>query len=582
MPKGTILRDHLTPEAVAIESVFQIKEKAGGIVPFYLNPTQARYDRQRTTRDAMNRARAGRDIINKARQQGFSAFVDADMPVNAFTKPYFRGLILAHVADSSQILFDRVKFYLSHPRNADQVPGFEIAEEDIEYVINPEDTLVENRKTIKFHNGSTIIVTTANSKNTAVGDTLDYVHASEVSKWKKSVVNALRTGLFQAVTQQGTIVIESTGEGTDNFFYDLSKASSEDPSHEYTQHFFPWFESPEYVSPEPEDLAKKILGDLREDLEEDYIAAHFKVTARQLLWRRRKLTSDFIENGTPNLSLFKKEYPATFIECFQTNVHAIFPKFNWMMNAPEWQQRIGTGLWKHEGHPRTGYTYVAGIDVAAGIRKDYTVLDIWCADTLEQVCQHRTNTMNPAMAAKVHAEIMWRYRAHAVPEANNHGYAYILALEEAYPRNLIFAEPEREDQIMHREDLSVHNLGFYTATGKKGKWISLFADFLATTPFKVYSDATAHELSNFTETDAGKLEGDGGGNDDCVMAGMLAFIGMSYLHLLPQSTAIVYGKQNQLILPELSNSAFPGMEQFIKNTDEGIDYGIEDDLHPIT
>jgi hypothetical protein len=529
MPKAVKLRSILTPEAIAIEKTLQVKDKdTGKIIPFKLNAVQRRYDMQWTGRDKWSQESATRDIVNKARQQGISALITAYILIMALNKPYFRAIILTHVGSSSEVLLDKIKFYLEHPQK--NIGNFEVIEEK---------TLVDNRKVIKLSNGSSIVITTANNKNTAVGDTADAIHASEVSRWKKSTIDSLKTGLLQTLPRTGHLWYESTSNGLDGFFYDITMQSYLDTegTSPHWQHFFSWIESPEYSKPfKTVEDRERFMNNLRSDLEEEEaielcrISEYGIPTPEQMYWRRDKILSDFIKDRIPNLSAFKQEYPSTLLESFQTSVNSLFKKFNWIENEPRWKFNSDRNYWYLEGHPKADHTYVAGVDTAAGIGKDYTFLDIWDVDTQEQVAQWFSNTVDPIAAAYIHAPILWLYKAFLVAEINNHGYSYVSHMIEVYPQDMMYHEDRYNDK--EEDSLGITGLGFKTGA-RKPLWINRYSNYLTTMQARIYSSQTAVQLSSFTETDSGKLEGGDKANDDAVISGLMTFIGMWNLDRIP-------------------------------------------------
>lgn len=541
MPRAKQLRTMLSPEAMAIEQLLQVKDKlTGKIVPFKLNPVQRRYDMQWTGRDRYNQPAPTRDIINKARQQGVSAIITAYILIMALWKPYFRAIILTHVSSSSEVLLDKIKFYLANPQR--ELGKFSVEEEK---------TLIDNRKIIKLANGSSIIITTANNKNTAVGDTADAIHASEVAKWRKSTIDGLKTGLLQTLPPTGHLWYESTGEGLDGFFYDITMNAYRDTRGDtpHWQNFFSWVESKEYskIFASEEDK-RQFMENLRDDLEELQAIKRCKdyglgeLTPEQLYWRRDKILSDFIKNGAPNLKLFKQEYPSTLLESFQSTAYTIFPKYNWIEDDDNWIYDDDGGYSYLKGHPKAGHMYVAGVDVGAGIGKNSTVLTIWDVDDLEEVFQHVTNLMSPIAAAYLHARFMWRYRALCIPELNNHGYAYISHLIEVYPQEFVFSEDRTSKLTQDVDNLGIEGFGFLTGV-RKPLWINRYADFLSTSGFVIYSRVTASQLNSFTETDSGKMEGDNDADDDAVMSGLMCFVGVVHLDKVPVKIISEFGTQ---------------------------------------
>ena len=88
----------------AIERFLHISNKSGRKVPFELNNAQQR---------VLARL-SGRDIVPKARQQGITSLFLACFFLDCLAYENLRCVVIAHDADSTERLFQRVHFYLDN------------------------------------------------------------------------------------------------------------------------------------------------------------------------------------------------------------------------------------------------------------------------------------------------------------------------------------------------------------------------------------------------------------------------------------------------------------------------------------
>jgi hypothetical protein len=100
------------------------------------------------------------------------------------------------------------------------------------------------------------------------------------------------------------VILESTANGVGNVFHQLWSDAERGLS-DHIPIFVPWFWQPEYS--EPVQPGFSLEGD-----EADYQAA-YRLTDEQMMWRRRKLQSDF----RGDIALFDQEYPATAALAFR-------------------------------------------------------------------------------------------------------------------------------------------------------------------------------------------------------------------------------------------------------------------------
>lgn len=179
-----------------------------------------------------------RNIILKARQLGFTTLICILWLDHALFTPNVRCGIIAHDRDSAEIIFrDKVKFAYENlpPALLEKFP-----------------LKNDNASELRFaHNNSSIRVATSMRSGT--------IHRLLVSEFGKICAKypdraaEVVTGSLPAVPKNGIAVIESTAEGREGEFYDMTMrakaghdAGKRLSTLDYRFHFFPWWQEPEY------------------------------------------------------------------------------------------------------------------------------------------------------------------------------------------------------------------------------------------------------------------------------------------------------------------------------------------------
>ncbi len=266
------------------KNALKIKTKQGKLAPFVLNKAQ-RYIHDCLEKQLEEKGMI-RAVILKGRQQGCSTYVGGRFYQKASWSGYTAVYILSHEADSTSVLFSKVKMY------------WELSPE----VIRP-DLKISNKTEFVFDNGSTYKVGTAGSGHTGRSQTNQLFHGSEVAFYEKA--EDLKSGVLQTVSDEpGTeIILESTANGMTGFFYDTCMMALRGEG-DYQLIFVPWFWQDEYRARVPDDF---VLTD-----EERRLKALYDLDNGQILWRRRKIE-------ILGERLFKQEYPFTVQEAFQSS-----------------------------------------------------------------------------------------------------------------------------------------------------------------------------------------------------------------------------------------------------------------------
>ena len=478
----------MTPEAALIEQTFQIVNKQGEKVPFILNPVQLAYDEGRTNRD----------IIVKARQQGFSSFIEALIVLACLTTENIRAVLIAHDRESTEKLFDRARFFVNNLR-----AGPMKMEVDL--------TRSSRREFYFTAMNSTFYIGTAGSESFGRGDTINLLHCSEVAMWPDP--RAMTAGLFQAVPRDGTIWIESTANGRGNWFHLLATRAMEGRSR-FRCHFFPWWALPEYAVPVSEPL------ELSE--EEVSLKESFGLSDEQILWRREKLAEMDDSELVGGTNLFPQEYPATFDEAFLASGLSVFRQVPVFQKEPVERRRFLT-VWER---PVPGCRYVLGVDVAAGVGADRSVIEGLDCESFEQAFEWASDCVDPDELAYEIGRLAREYNmAFVVPELNNHGLATIETLRRIYPPSLIL----QRYQYDKREGIEkTDRLGWLTTQKTKSQLVTNLRRALRN-GLKVYSEWLRSELSTFVEHEDGRLGAQSGCYDDRVIAMALAVSGYRYV-----------------------------------------------------
>lgn len=251
-----------------------------------------------------------RNIILKARQLGFTTLVAILwLDTALFSKSPIRCGIIAQDRDAAEVIFrDKVRFAYNH------LPDDLRAAMPLQ-----KDSATE---LLFAHNGASIRVATSMRSGT-----LHRLHVSEFGKISAKHPDKARevvTGSIPAVPKNGILVIESTAEGQDGHFYEMTQRAKADAEtrkvlgkKDYKFHFFPWWEEPNYtLDPTTVVLTPVNLAYFNEL--EATIAR--RLTPGQKAWYASTLRNDFSDDAP----LMWQEYPSTPTEAFQVSTEGCY------------------------------------------------------------------------------------------------------------------------------------------------------------------------------------------------------------------------------------------------------------------
>jgi hypothetical protein len=269
-----------------INNLYYIVDKRGAKIKFVLNWAQ----------EQLYRDMWYCNLILKARQLGMSTFICNLFLDRCIFNPNKSAGIIAHTLEDAQQIFRRVKF----------------AYDNLPKIIRDSITADNNTaQMLKFSNGSSIRVGTSLRSST-----MQYLHISEFGKICAKYPDKAKeivTGALNTLEVGQYCFIESTAEGREGYFYDMSRAaqtlrvSKADLSQlDFRFHFFPWWGEPGY----------RIGSDaaISDDLMHYFATLRgigIELTQEQKSWYALKSLTQGED--------MKREYPSTADECWEVS-----------------------------------------------------------------------------------------------------------------------------------------------------------------------------------------------------------------------------------------------------------------------
>lgn len=515
------------------EKYVKIKNKDGEMVPFKLRKYQLRLWYLILQMIAENRP--VRIIVLKSRQLGFSTMMQAYLLWRTIFNPYSGCLTVAHDAESSGKLFEKVEFAYEN------LPRWLYA--DLEAAKN--NAVRGKRLAFGKPLDSSFFVDTAGNKNIGRSMTFQRAHLSEVAFWEN--IDIKMYGLMQALGKRpGTeCVLESTANGMGTYHHKMWVRACTGQSM-WEPFFVGWSEDDDCRMPCPEHFEF--------NKEEKELARKFKLSREQIYWRHITIAD---ECGGDE-ELFRQEYPIEADEAFIVSGNPYFgPKVveaalknakdpaKWgkielvngkptMIGSHQPDVEVSGGfqddgtpfktssgepnpnapwwIWKD---PQPEHPYAIGADIAGGTGPDYSAAHILDLKTEEIVATFR-GKLDPDEFAH---QLRWMGLTYNVallaPEKNNEGRATVLKLQKDlfYPR--IFFHQHEEDWSGGMKQ----TWGWTTSSRTRPTMLAQFASSMRERTPKLYCERTAREMGSFVRVDTSKIaEAAEGANDDMVMS----------------------------------------------------------------
>lgn len=333
-------------------------------------------------------------LILKPRQIGSSTIICAYLFWKAFTSPDpVTFAVLSHKLASSKHLLAIIKRFWENLPTSLKTP-----------------LSVDNTTELRFKNGAGIIAVSAEGKGGLRSFTCSILLMSEYA-FAENPEELKATAL--ASLNNGKLIIESTA----NYFNDaLHKEIMlyERGLVAWNYLFFPWFSHAEYSM-------KIVEGEVFiPDEEELELIRRYSISHEGLLWRRTKMSKIGRDK-------FTREFPVCLEEAYKMTGNTYFTP-----DDLKWLQPIQVEAIENVTleAPKPDDRYSIGVDVSAGVSRDYSVVYILSKMTNQPVCIYRSNKISPTELAEVIFDLSVKYNnAVALIESNNYGATVINELK---------------------------------------------------------------------------------------------------------------------------------------------------------
>lgn len=247
------IKEKLGDRLWRLNHLYKIQDATGKQVTFKLNAVQQKlYDNIWYLND-----------ILKARQEGISTFLNIYfLDICLWNENKSAGIICDTLANAKNFLEDKIKY------------AYENLDDWIKEAIKIKSySKSADNAGIWFSNGSSIRVGTSFRSGT-----LQYLHVSELGKISKTSpdkAKEIQSGALNTVQVGQQVFIESTAEGAEGLFYDITKKAedlqitkTELTKMDFKFHFFAWHEDEKYAMAKPASFkfskaSEKYFEDLR-------------------------------------------------------------------------------------------------------------------------------------------------------------------------------------------------------------------------------------------------------------------------------------------------------------------------------
>lgn len=482
----------------------KIKDKVGQIIP--LVPNKAQREVVDYVLWCLENDQPIRVIVLKARQEGLSTIIEALIYWWTNTHKNVASKIVAHEQGSATKIYRMFERFYEHT-----LPVFQNTRKfhsrTALYFDKPDGTGLK----------SEIDTATAENPKSGRGETIQWLHGSEIAFWRDAP--ELAAGLLNTVALQPktAIFLESTANGAAGYFYQEWQAAKAGES-SFKPFFFPWYIHDEYrIKTAP--LKDKTDEELRWQ-------KVYGIDDEQLAWYRWK-SKELGRTG----GKMKQEYPFNDAEAFLASGRARFDTEKLL--AMELQARepayyelyqvtdevkfkkVASGPFKVWKKPEEDRKYIIGVDVAEGLEVgDFSVIDVTDKETLETVARWRGQVEPADLGDLCEMVGTWYNRALIGVEINNHGLTVVQRLRDRRYDNLY----RREVKLDERLEETTQRLGWLTNIKTKPLMIDTLAEAIKTNQIKDYDAVFIRECLSYVIDERGKTGAQAGAYDDTVMA----------------------------------------------------------------
>jgi len=366
-------------------------------------------------------------------------------------------------------------------------------------------------------NFSALWIGTAGAKVFAHGDTIHWLHLSELSRYPDA--QELMTGAQNAVPEGGYICIESTANGMGGKFYDLYTGAKRGEN-SYKPFFYTWPWKEDYRDDlTPEQRAAFMPSEEEADLIEAMAEQSFELTFEHLAWRRRKKGDD--------PQKFSEQFPEDDETCFLVSGSRAFDIqliqrliMKAMTRVPIREENLGYGWIKVWRGPVEGHVYVLGADSSQGLPTgDWSAGVLMDASSGDHVASMLLKCSTQEFARHLRDLGNAYDEAWIVPERQGYGHAVIADLERM-GYDAIYEHDESETWFP-----CTPGPGIQTTRANKPMMVENFGRALRDETFRTYDVELLGQARAYqrTATAAGHPQFEASdGHDDLLMAAIIA------------------------------------------------------------
>lgn len=366
--------------------------------------------------------RCGKDVIVKPRRVGMTTIELCRDLFFALTNP---GAMVFVVAQSESTTKELKRLIWDIIRN------FKDLEKTYGYQFIP-DCTQNSQKIIQFDSGSIIQFETAknkleNAQQSGRGMTISRLHCTEVTYY--AFPQETMTSLLEAANDANEIVIESTPQGAQGWFYEHYMKVDSGTIHGWKNHFFPWFiMKKNMIVLDP--ITKASISMIPENQHEEYLINEIKISPEQLFWWRDKVQNLKIDKAL-------QEHPINTESCFSSKGGSYLSTEDYeylkkniedpMENKIFLDQQVD--IFRYPKNPAE--KFVLGMDTSSGTGGDFSTICV--IDRMEGkiVAAYESNTILISKFAVLAIQIAKFFNnAQIVCERNNSGVAVIQRIEE--------------------------------------------------------------------------------------------------------------------------------------------------------
>ena len=512
--KDERLRQELVtyPEKI-IELFFVVVTKDKKTEPFFLNAVQKKFIKK------LNQAIADFKkgiitsislIILKGRQQGFTTLITAYQLAMSISRRNFEGFTLADTGDNTEAIFqNKAKFPYS------QLPTY----------LKPTERF-NNRRQLVFSKINSSWECDTATVNVGRSRTINFFHGSECAFWKDGIAR-IQAALGEAMTKGCIKIYESTANGFNDYktMWD---------SGEHINCFFAWWETPEYRTKIPNDIAREEFENVMKT--DSWIGIRLnwlksiELEEEQLYWYYDKWKK-YIDK-----SLIQQEYPCTPEEAFLLSGNPAFDieKINERLLELKDRKPIKTGYFKYDYDglkitnikwvsDRNGYIkiyqlpntpeitkYCIGGDTA-GEGSDYFTGHVLDARTGIQVARLKHQFNSDQYAKQMYCLGAYYKWALIGIEANYDSYPIMELQRLEYPNQYVRM---KKDTYTGKTE---KRFGFKTDSLTRPTIISRLQEIVRDHADTINDKETLEELRIITKNKKGRIEAPEGKHDDDMM-----------------------------------------------------------------